>query len=58
MFEHRHEYLDDLPEVDHIVLGENKKETDFQQHATSPPDPEKFHLVIGGLHVQLAKKRM
>jgi energy-coupling factor transport system ATP-binding protein len=58
MFEHRHEYLDDLPEVDHIALGENKKETDFQQHATSLPIQKKFNLNIEALHVQLGKSEV
>ncbi len=58
MFEHRHEYLDDLPEVDHIALGGNKKETDFQQHTTSLPIQAKFNLNIEGLHVQLGKKEV
>lgn len=54
MFEHRHEYLDNLPELHHIALGEKERETDFP--AANLSARESFKLNIDQLQVQLGKR--
>lgn len=56
MFEHRHEYLDGLPELRHIALDGKERETDFPSANLSAR--EKFKLNIDQLHVQLGKREV
>jgi energy-coupling factor transporter ATP-binding protein EcfA2 len=56
MFEHRHEYLDNLPELHHIALSGKERETDFPSANLSAR--ENFKLNIDQLHVQLGKREV
>lgn len=56
MFEHRHEYLDGLPELRHIALDGKERETDFPSANLSAR--ETFKLNIDQLHVQLGKREV
>lgn len=56
MFEHRHEYLDGLPELHHIALDGKDREIDFPSANLSAR--ENFKLNIDQLHVRLGKREV
>jgi energy-coupling factor transport system ATP-binding protein len=53
MFEHRREYLDGVPELQHLTLEGKPKSQDFLQDGMTLPSQMNFGLEIEGLRVQL-----
>ena len=56
MFEHRHEYLDGLPELHHIALDGNHRDVEFPKRSANLSARESFKLNIEKLQVQLGKR--